>query len=83
MTIYNDPEAAPTALHTLLLKAVPLDKNGNRTLANLAKVMGLQRYSVTLWVRKQRIPPKRAKQVAELSEGRVTVEEFNPFVYRD
>lgn len=95
MPTYNSPEDAESGLHRLLLRAVPENERGNKTVLHLADLMGINRWSINKWVRKDRISPERVLQVIEISkiEGydekgkpiigkpRVSREDFDPFVY--
>jgi len=81
-------------LHQLLLKAcppsvqvkdkwVPVKGNKKGIVSNtvLAGLLGLSRWSVHKWAKTKHITPKRAKQVVEISEGRVTLEELSKYFY--
>ena len=83
MPLYSKPENAPTALHSLLLKAVPENEHGNKTLTELARIMVVSRQGINKWIRREKISPERAMQVVALSEGRVKIEDFHPYVYKD
>lgn len=90
MPIYAQPENAPNDLHRLLLKCVPPNDLGNRTIAHLATIYPLRRWSINKWLRDQRIPANRVKRLIEISaigepdgKPRVSLEEFHPFVYTD
>jgi ribosomal protein L18E len=95
MPTYKSPGDAGTPLHRLLLKAVPENQHGNKTILHLAKVMGINRWSINKWVKADRLAPERVVQLVEVSkikeyredgkhvlgEARVTRAEFDPFVY--
>jgi len=95
MPTYKTPEDAEGGLHRLLLRAVPENSHGNKTVLHLAELMGINRWSINKWVRKDRISPERVMQVVEISkitgyakggkpilgQPRVTRDEFDPFVY--
>lgn len=95
MPTYKSPEQAKGGLHRLLLRAVPENEHGNKTILHLAKLMGINRWSINKWVKSDRISPERVLQVIEISkivgydkkgkpilgEPRVTREEFDQFVY--
>lgn len=70
-------------LHDLLLRACPANKNGEKSIAILAEsfVPELSAWSIHKWIQKGKIPPKRAVEVVDLSEGRVTLADFSPFIY--
>lgn len=82
MPTYSAPEAADNPLLRLLLLAVPKNQHGNKTILHLADLLGVNKWSVWKWVRAQKIPPERALAIVELSEGRVKIEDFHPFVYK-
>lgn len=83
MPTYKRPEDAENELHVLLLRAVPENKHGNKTVAELCRLIHVSKQAVHKWVRKGKLRPERAKQIADLSEGRVKLEEFHPYVYKD
>lgn len=68
-------------LHDLLLKACPPDENGVKSISVLSAIMGISAWSIHKWVQKGKIPPVRAVEVVDISEGRVTLADFSPFVY--
>ena len=78
---YNPEEAAISDLQKILLRAVPDDENGHKTISNLARHLKLSRWAVQQWISKNKISPDRAKQVAALSEGRVSTEDLEKFFY--
>lgn len=67
-------------LHDLLLRACPPIEE-TKSIANLAAQIGVSAAGVHKWIRKGVIPPKRAKEIVEISAGRVTLADFDPFVY--
>ena len=95
MPTYKSPEDVDSGLHKLLLRAVPENEHGNKTILHLAKLMGINRWSINKWVRKDRINPERVVQIVEISritgydengdpilgEPRVSRDDFDPFVY--
>lgn len=81
MPVYHDPEDAPTELQRLLLLAVPRNKHGYKSIDHLAKLMKLSRWAIQKWIINNRIPPKRAVQVVDLSEGRVSLGDFSRFIF--
>lgn len=80
-------------LHDLLLRACPPMKklkngelthdpvNGIKSIAILAQLHGMTPWGVHLWIKKGRIPPKKAKAVVDNSRGAVTLNEFSPFIF--
>lgn len=91
MPVYADDRQPENELHKLLLKAVPLNNHGNKSLYHLAKLMECRRWSIYKWITAQKLSPARATQLVEIGKlgvpddqpGRVTIEEFHPFVYKD
>lgn len=83
MPTFHGPEDAPDELTALLLRAVPPNDRGNRTLNHLAKLLGVTKWAMRKWITKQRIPPQRVVQIVRLSEGRVQTSDFDAFVYKD
>ena len=96
MPVFRNPEDAPTELQRLLLRAVPENKFGNKTIDFLAELIPVNRWSVRKWITNDRIPPERVLRIVEISkitgftkkgkpivgsEARVTRQEFDPFVY--
>lgn len=95
MPIYRKPEDVDNPLHQLLLEAVPVNKFGNKTLLHLAELIPVNRWSITKWIRAEKLGPERAMRIVEISritgwdesgkpilgEPRVTKEQLDPFVY--
>lgn len=79
-TILRHQDLGP--LHDLLLKACPPDKNGIKSISVLAERLEISAWSIHKWVQKGKIPPGRAVEVVDIAEGRVTLADFSPFVYR-
>lgn len=82
-------------LHQLLLRAAPTaeeagmagknpqrQSNPNRrSITTLAAVLGLRTWTIYLWIKLGKVPPHWAKKIVDQSDGRVTLDEFHPFVY--
>lgn len=68
-------------LHDLLLKACPPNEDGEKSITILAEKLEISAWSIHKWVQKGKIPPLRAVEVVDISEGRVTLADFSPFVY--
>lgn len=81
MPVFKSYEDAPNALQKLLLFAVPPSPHGHKSINHLAKLLKVNRWSVQKWIINQRIPPQRAAQVVDLSEGRVSLADFSRYVY--
>lgn len=82
MPVFERPEDAPDGLSVLMLRAVPENEKGRKTLTNLATLMGVSKWGLRKWINAQKIPPERAMEIVRLSEGRVKIEEFHKFVYK-
>ncbi len=83
MPTYKNPEDAESDLHKLLLRAVPKNKLGNKTLTELARLTHLSKWGIRKWINNDKITPERAQQIVKLSEGRVKIEDFHQYVYKD
>lgn len=91
MPTYNENNLPENGLHRLLLRAVPPSEHGNKAISHLAKLIPVRRWSVNKWLRNQKISPDRALQIVEIGRigvpdgepGRVSLEEFHPYVYKD
>lgn len=68
-------------LHDLLLSACPPNEAGEKSITILADALGISAWSIHKWVQKGKIPPGRAVEVVDISEGRVTLGDFSPFIY--
>ena len=91
MPVYSDNNMPEDELHQLLLRAVPENELGNKSIAHLATLIPCRRWSVNKWIRAGKLPPDRALRVVEISHsgkpevsgGRVKIEDFHPFVYKN
>lgn len=70
-------------LHDLLLRACPPNDKGEKSITILADSFDppLSAWSIHKWVQKGKIPPGRAVEVVDLSDGRTTLADFSPFIY--
>lgn len=68
-------------LQTLLLSACPPAESGRVSIPVLAKHLNVSNQYVYKWISDQRVPPAFAKRIVELSAGRVTLEQFHPYVF--
>ncbi len=82
-----DPETSrfwETELHKLLvegLRQIDGMVSGDRIVpAQLAKACGCCRYTAYRWLGGNRISPKGARRIIEVSKGRLTKEDFAPFM---
>lgn len=83
MPVYNDIENAPVSgLQKLLLLAVPENKHGHKTLNHLAEMLHVTPWAVRKWIQKDQISPRRAQQVVDISEGRVSLADFSRFIFK-
>lgn len=73
-----------TDFHKLLAESLaPLEgmvEDGRIVPAKLAKACGCCRYTAYRWLGGNRISPKGARRIIEISEGRLTKEDFAPFL---
>ena len=91
MPIYNETNEPEDGLHRLLLRAVPPNDLGNKTITHLATLIPVRRWSVNKWLESGKIPANRAMRIVEIgklgepfgSQGRVNIEEFHPYVYKN
>lgn len=96
MPTFNSPDEADNGLTRLLLRAVPPNDRGNRTVTHLAQLIHMSKAGVYKWLDAQKIPPERVVQIVEVSrirgygddgkpilgKPRVKREEFDDFVYK-
>jgi hypothetical protein len=70
-------------LHDLLLHACPPNERGEKSITVLAESFDppISAWAIHKWVQKGKIPPARAVEIVDLSEGRVTLASFSPFIY--
>lgn len=68
-------------LYQLLMRAAPYDRFGRKTVPELARALGMSRWGVYKWLKHERIRPERVKQIVDISEGRVTLADFERYVY--
>lgn len=91
MPTIKEPDKIDNELQRLLLRAVPVNKHGNRTLRHLSDLMDVSQWAMRKWIISQRISPGRVKQLVEIGkigepaspDGRVSRDEFERFVYND
>lgn len=82
MPIYENPEDIEDTLTRLLVQAAPVNEFQRRTLSGLATALGITRWSVHKWIINQKLSPDRVVDIVRISEGRVKIEDFHPFVYK-
>lgn len=81
MAAHKDHTTGTTDLHCMLLKAVPPDAAGKKSIIHLAKLLKISRSSIWKWIKRGKIPPDRAVDVVDVSEGEVTLADFSRFIY--
>ena len=87
MPTFYSPEEADDDLTRLILKAVPENAFGNKTLNNACRLLGVTKWAMRKWIHAQKISPERAIQIVEMSRtGKkkdwVKLEDLHPFVYK-
>jgi hypothetical protein len=82
MPAFKSPTEANDKLTKLMLKAVPKNELGRKTLTHLAQLIGVSKWGLRKWINAQKIPPERAMDIVRISEGRVKIEDFHEFVYK-
>ena len=91
MPTYRKPDEIENELHRLLLRAVPMNDHGNKTLLHLSGLIGVSLWGIRKWINSQRLSPARVKQLVEIGKlgdpesltGRVSREDFERFIYND
>lgn len=89
MPTYHEPKDAENPLTRLILKAVPENALGNKTLDHARELLGVSRTAMRKWLNNKKVPPNRATQIVDLGRigvpkdapGRVSIEDLHPFVY--
>lgn len=80
----QDQDFRSTDLHELLAKSLDhveeLVRDGNVVPAKLAAKVGFCRFTVYRWLGGNKISPKGAKSIIAISDGRLTREDFAPFL---
>jgi hypothetical protein len=69
-------------LHDLLLKACPPNEHGERSIPILAKYLDMSSWGVFKWIKNNKLPPRQAMKIVELSEGKVTIDQFSPYIFK-
>ena len=91
MPTIKAPDKVTNDLQRLLLRAVPVNKHGNRTLLHLSDLMGVSQWAMRKWINTEKLSPARVKQIVEISksgepaspDGRVSRDDFERFIYND
>ena len=74
-------EVQENELYKLLIRATPENRHGNKTISHLASLIGVSRWAIYKWIDNEHIRPERVKDVVDIAEGRVTISDFERFVY--
>lgn len=82
MPLYDKPEDAESPLQVLLLRAVPKNQHGHKTMLELSRILGVSKWAIRKWVNAEKIPPNRVVEIVRLSKGRVKQKDFDEFVYK-
>lgn len=69
------------ALQTLLLTACPPDASGKSSIPALAKHMRVSNQYLYKWIADNKVPQTFVTALVELGDGRVTFEDFHPFLF--
>lgn len=71
-----------TELHKLLLRLVPKERRDKpRVMFEIADMLGCTRATVYNWIKDDKLPAHRAKQIVDLSDGTITIAKLHKFVY--
>lgn len=68
-------------IHDLLLSCSPNDEKGEKSITTLAKALDLTHTAIYKWIENKKIPAKWARKMVTLSNGAVTLDQFDVFVY--
>lgn len=68
-------------IHDLLLSCSPNDEKGEKSITTLAKALELTHTAIYKWIENKKIPAKWARKMVTLSNGAVTLDQFDVFVY--
>lgn len=69
------------SLHELLLTACPPDERGKRSIPVLATYLKISHQYIYRWIEKGIVPQKYAGKIVALSDGRVRLEQFHPYLF--
>lgn len=71
-------------LHSVLLRACPPDENGSRSIPLLAAKLGTSYQNIYgRWIDQNRIPQHWVHQILLVADGRVSMEDLLPFVFKE
>lgn len=80
MSLVEAPKVRQRGLKRLLMVCVPLNRLHKKTLQTAAHTLQVNRAAIYGWVFSGKIPPIRAIQLSLISEGRVPIEQFYPYL---
>lgn len=69
-------------LHDLLVRACPPDAAGHQSIPILAAALGISAQGVYTMIHKNKVVPEKAVRIAQLSAGRVTLDDLSPYVFK-
>lgn len=72
-------EAGP--LHDLLIQACPPSRDGSQSIPLLAEKLKMTPQGIYKWIQNGRVPPRQAVRVVQLSRGKVTLDDFTPYIF--
>jgi hypothetical protein len=81
-TNLDDGNGAMT-LKELLETACPVNGAGETSIPMLAEAIGVSDTAVYKWIAADKIFSERAEEVVAIAEGRVTLEQFYPFIFKN
>ncbi len=67
-------------LHDLLLKACPREPDGSASIKKLAAIIEVTPAAVYKWIAAGFLSSRRARQIINVSDDRVTIEDFMPYL---
>lgn len=68
-------------LHDLLLKCSPVDDKNEKSIPLLAEKLNISNTAIYKWIENKSVPAKKINTLVTLSNGAVTREEFDVFVF--
>lgn len=68
MPTYASPDDADNGLHQLLLRAVPENDRGNKTLTRLAELVPCTRWAIQKWIIAEKIAPDKVVRIVEIGK---------------
>ena len=68
-------------LQDLLLQACPPDKRGKASIPALAVALNISHQYIYRWISEKVVPVKYVSKLVSISNGRVTLEQFHPYLF--